>query len=270
MVPAVVAPWTTPHVEGSWASQHRGASPGPLFHLAHLGSSRLVQQTLLRPPVPTGPAVASAGAFLQPRGQLGEEPTRTWRVRAEPASSSNTAIRLASSRSLGAEGRVRGGLLLPCGLQAGLLAWPAVVQPGKPGRVLLRFTASVTDQDTQARLTPDPHPAGPGFPRALPAALEPRTQGLGPRDGWGASSGLLSWGPRHPKAIPCGSSEADSTSLRPGDVGRKDGVLCVDTCSLTLRSSKTKPEQGFWGARPRLGAGGAGDMSWPERSRGLG
>ena len=39
------------------------------------------------------------------------------------------------------------------------------------------------------------------------------------------------------------------------DVGRKDGVLCMDTCSLTLRP-KTKPEQGFWGAWPRLGEGG--------------
>lgn len=97
------------------------------------GVMRFVQQTLLRPPVLTGPAVASAGAFLQPRGQLGEEPTHTWGIRAEPASSSNTAARLVSSRSLGAEGRVRGRLLLPRGLQAGLLAWPAVVQPGKPG-----------------------------------------------------------------------------------------------------------------------------------------
>ena len=129
----------------------------------------------------TGPAVASAGAFLQPRGRLGEEPTRTWGIRAEPTSSSNTATRLASSRGLGAEGRVRGALLLPRGLQAGLLAWPAVVQPGKPGRVPRRSTASIPDQGTRARLTSDPHPAGPGFPRALPAGPEPLSaECLGP------------------------------------------------------------------------------------------
>lgn len=40
-------------------------------------------------------------------------------------------------------------------------------------------------------------------------------------------------------------------------------MLCVDTCSLTLRSSKTKPEQGFWEAWPRPdteGRGGRGDL----------
>ena len=68
-----------------------------------------------------------------PRGRLGEEPTRTWWVRTEPASSSNTATRPGSSRSLGAEGRVRGRPLLPLHLQAGRLAWPAGVQLGEPG-----------------------------------------------------------------------------------------------------------------------------------------
>ena len=51
------------------------------------------------------------------------------------------------------------------------------------------------------------------------------------------------------------------------DVGRKDEVLCMDTCSLTLRP-KTYPEQGFWGAWPRLGEGGRGGTRGDLSTRG--
>lgn len=170
---------------------HGPSSRGPLGSPAHGGVPGFsAQASLTRPPPPPGspgvietcPADPAEGpsahrpcgrirwCLSSPGGRLGEEPTRTWWVRAEPASSSNTATRPVSSRSLGAEGRVRGRPLLPLHLQAGRLAWPAVVQLGEPGagpaQVHSLFTVPrVADQDTQARPMPDPHPAGPGFPR---------------------------------------------------------------------------------------------------------
>lgn len=266
MVPAVRGPWTTHHVEGPGLPSTRRLTGPPLPP----GSPGVIETC------PAGPAGAP-GAHrpcgrirwcLSPaQGQLGEEPHVPGGsgLGLPPAAARPSGW--PSSRSLGA-GEVRGGLLLPCGLQAGLLAWPAVVQPGKPGRVLLGFTASVTDQDTQARLTPDPHPCRPWFPTGAHTALEPRTQGLGPRDGWCELRALL-LGPRHPKAMPCSSSEADALPSARGRGQERWGAL-VDTCSLTLRSSKTKPEQGFWEAQPRLGAGRCGghELAW-ARGAGL-
>ena len=134
----------------------------------------------------TGPAVASAGAFLQPRGRLGEEPTRTWGIRAEPTSSSNTATRLASSRGLGAEGRVRGALLLPAASRQG--SWPGRQWSNQGSRGGSRAGPQLASQTRvrgpDSRLIPTlqvPVSRGPCL-RAR-NLCRPSAWGLGPRDG---------------------------------------------------------------------------------------